>query len=73
MEFEADTFLRALYKTVLRILRCNQLFRGGIDFPVVQKKLKFDTFFIKKPVIKYWLVPTHRKDKYILIKVNYGK
>ncbi len=75
MEFENDTFFRAFFKTLIRILRCNQLFKGGIDFPVVTKKLKFDTFFIKKPVIKYWLVPLHKKnkDKYILIKVNYGK
>lgn len=33
----------AIYHSVLRILRCNQLFIGGIDYPVINK--------IKKPLI----------------------
>jgi len=70
MEFENDNLARALIKTFLRILRCNQFFRGGIDFPVVKKKIKMK-FFIKKPKIKYWLIPTH-KDKYIIIKAENG-
>jgi putative membrane protein insertion efficiency factor len=70
IEFENDKFLRAFLKTILRILRCNQLFHGGIDFPVIKKKIKV-SFFIKKPKIKYWLIPTH-KDKYIIIKAENG-
>jgi putative membrane protein insertion efficiency factor len=71
IEFENDNVARAFIKTFLRILRCNQLFRGGIDFPVVNKKIKV-SFFIKKPQIRYWLIPTNKKDKYIIIKVENG-
>lgn len=71
MEFENDNFAKAFIKTLLRILRCNQLFRGGIDFPVVKKKIKVN-FFIKKPKIKYWLIPANKKDEYIIIKVENG-
>jgi len=73
IEFENDSLLRAVYKSSLRILTCNQLFRGGIDFPVVKKRIKQKTFYIKKPEFKYWLIPTNKKDEYIIIKVDYGK
>jgi putative membrane protein insertion efficiency factor len=71
IEFENDNFLKAFFKTLLRILRCNQLFRSGIDFPVVKKKIKV-SFFIKRPKIKYWLIPTNQKNKYIIIKAENG-
>ena len=69
IEFENDNFLRAFFKSTLRILTCNQLFKGGIDYPVVKKKIKTN-FFIKKPVIKYWLIPVNKKDEYIIIKAE---
>jgi len=72
IEFENDTLIRAIYKSSLRLLTCNQLFRGGIDFPVIKKNIKTG-FYIKKPRIKYWLVPTSKKDKYIIIKAENGK
>lgn len=72
IEFENDTILRAVFKSTKRILTCNQLFKGGIDFPVVKKKIK-TCFFIKKPEIKYWLIPTNKKDKYIIIKAENGQ
>ena len=34
-QFEFNTPLRAFSATSLRILRCNQLFEGGIDYPLV--------------------------------------
>jgi putative membrane protein insertion efficiency factor len=69
MEFENDSLLRAVYKTAIRILTCNQLFKGGIDYPVVKRKMK-KSFFIKRPEIKYWLIPTNKKDEYIVIKAE---
>jgi putative membrane protein insertion efficiency factor len=65
-EFENDNVLKALFKTVLRILRCNQFFAGGIDYPVIKKKIK-PTY--GKMKVKYWLVPKG-KDKYIVIKAD---
>jgi len=64
-EFETENFFKATVKTVLRILRCNQLFKGGIDYPVVTKK--FSVLKGKKLKVKYWLIPKG-KDKYIVIK-----
>jgi putative membrane protein insertion efficiency factor len=65
IEFENDSFLRAIYKTFFRILRCNQLFKGGIDYPVVKKKF---TPIYEKKEIKYWLIP--KEDKFIVIKAD---
>jgi putative membrane protein insertion efficiency factor len=71
IEFENDNILRAFFKSALRILTCNQLFKGGIDYPVVYKKID-PKFIIKKPEIKYWLIQKD-KNKYIVIKADNGK
>jgi len=67
---EQEPVHRALLFSVLRILRCNQLFRGGIDYPVVKRE--FDQVIHKKIPVKYWYVP--RGDgTYYLIKTFKGK
>lgn len=35
LQFKHNGFFSALFRSVLRILRCNQLFAGGIDHPIV--------------------------------------
>jgi putative membrane protein insertion efficiency factor len=62
-QFELNRADKALLQTTLRILRCNQLFDGGIDYPLVafspykpRSLLTFNTFCGKIDVI-YWLVP----------------
>ena len=67
MEFENDTLFRAVVKSTVRVLRCNQLFKGGIDYPVVKKEL--NPVFGVKSKVKYWFVPIE-KNKYILIKAD---
>ena len=62
---EKDNLITAFIATALRVLRCNQLFAGGIDYPVVRKK--FDRVTHKKIDVKYWFVPK-RKNFYYLIK-----
>ncbi len=64
-EMECDNFFKALFKSGMRILRCNQLFSGGIDYPVVKRKLK--PVFGKKAEITFWLVPAG-ENKYLVIK-----
>lgn len=59
--FETTNPVVATYKSATRILRCNQLFEGGIDYPLVKyipqsckvpyKRVKFDID------VKYWIVP----------------
>ena len=65
-QFENNSILSAFYHSFIRILRCNQLFPGGIDYPLHER-------FCKKPTalaldsIKYWLVPK-QKDRFFIIK-----
>jgi len=62
-QFQFNAPHRAFTATTLRILRCNQLFDGGIDYPVVHfhppymtKSLGINDFCGKIRVI-YWLIP----------------
>jgi len=73
-QFEFNTPHKALLASSLRILRCNQLFDGGIDYPVVTFippkpviSLKLNDFCGKMKII-YWFVPkdTSRFQYYIL-------
>jgi len=56
----------------IRILRCNPLFKGGIDYPIVTftpKKtssvLPFNTEYGKINVI-YWFIPKNNNNYYIV-------
>ncbi len=73
-QFEFNAPHKALLASTTRILRCNQLFDGGIDYPVVTfhppktfPSLKINDFCGKMKVI-YWFVPkdTSRSQFYIL-------
>ncbi len=62
-QFEFNAPHKAFAASSLRILRCNQFFKGGIDYPLVNyvppKRsclLNFNTFCGKIDLI-YWLVP----------------
>ncbi|MEO1958461.1 MAG: membrane protein insertion efficiency factor YidD [Nautiliaceae bacterium] len=67
-EFENDNFIIAFFKSFLRILRCNQFFKGGIDYPVVSKKLG-NVKFGEKREVSYWYIPI-KKNKFIVIKAD---
>ena len=66
LNFQNNSLSSAFYHSFTRILRCNQLFEGGIEYPLLDKlsckpkKLGIDS-------IKYWLVP-NKKDRYYIIK-----
>ncbi len=76
-QFEFNPPHKAFAASSLRILRCNQLFEGGIDYPLVDFKppkhfniLKFNAFCGKIDII-YWLVPQHTDadhTKYFVVK-----
>lgn len=73
-QFEKNNIFLAFFYSVLRILRCNQLFEGGFDYPIVKidkKKFKisytFKDNFCKLIKIKYWYIPI-KDNKYIIIK-----
>jgi putative membrane protein insertion efficiency factor len=67
IQFELNNPLRAFIKSFKRILTCNQLFKGGIDYPIVELNLKNVEY--KKIKVKYWLIPIKNyKNRYIVIK-----
>ncbi len=72
-QFETTDPLSASFNSTLRILRCNQFFAGGIDYPVI--KYNTPKFSIKKPDInnnygkidiKYWLIPKDKTHYYVV-------
>ncbi len=76
-QFEFNAPHKALASSTLRILRCNQFFKGGIDYPLVDYTppqdlsiLRFNAF-CGKIDITYWLVPQNTDadhPKYYVLK-----
>ena len=74
-QFEFNAPHKATVATALRILRCNQLFDGGIDYPVVTFSppkasylLTFNHTCGKMKVI-YWFVPKDlARSQYTILK-----
>jgi putative membrane protein insertion efficiency factor len=65
--FELNLPHKAFVQSGLRILRCNQLFEGGIDYPIIKYQipqlLKLNQKIRK---IKYWLVPKEKNMFYVI-------
>lgn len=68
-QFETNGFFRALISSILRILRCNKLFIGGIEYPKVHFTPPKITPRTYKPVFKakYFFIP--QKGGFIAIKL----
>ncbi len=71
-QFEKNSLFKAFGLSLFRILRCNQLFRGGIDYPVVKKSLNskrvcYHNADAKKIIVQFWFVPKEG-DYFYLIK-----
>jgi putative membrane protein insertion efficiency factor len=76
-QFEFNAPHKALAASTLRILRCNQFFKGGIDYPLVDYTppqhlaiLRFKPFCGKINIL-YWLVPQRLPaghSKYYILK-----
>ncbi|DAB39670.1 MAG TPA: membrane protein insertion efficiency factor YidD [Sulfurovum sp. UBA12169] len=71
-QFEFNTPHKALMASTLRILRCNQLFAGGIDYPLISF-IPPKTPVPLKPApytykinIHYWLVPKNNQHYYVV-------
>ncbi len=70
-----NNFFKAILLSTLRILRCNQLFDGGIDYPVVKKsfpKISYIYTVLKPSFLKvsFWFVPKDRESFYIVKSFN---
>ena len=66
LNFVNNSISSAFYHSSTRILRCNQLFEGGIDYPLLDK-LVIKPAILNVGTIKYWLVP-NKKNRYYIIK-----
>lgn len=70
INFENNSISSAFYHTSTRILRCNQLFDGGIEYPLLDK-LSLKPVKIGIGSIKYWLVPNKKNRFYIIKNFSY--
>jgi len=70
LNFENNSLLSAFYHSSTRILRCNQLFDGGIEYPLLDK-LSCKPKKLGIESIKYWLVPNKKNRHYIIKNFSY--
>ncbi|MBN2964317.1 membrane protein insertion efficiency factor YidD [Sulfurospirillum sp. T05] len=65
-----NRLLFGLGASLLRILRCNQLFPGGIDYPVVLKRFHpysmIQPFTCKTIHVKFWFIPKGPHHYYVI-------
>ena len=65
-QLDNNTFFKAIYFTITRILKCNQLFAGGFDYPLIKLNTNQNINFLKIK-IKYWYIPLEN-GKYLVVK-----
>ena len=70
LNFENNSISSAFYHSFTRILRCNQLFDGGIEHPLLYK-LHCKPTELDVGSIKYWLVPNKKNQHYIIKNFSY--
>ncbi|NLY04038.1 MAG: membrane protein insertion efficiency factor YidD [Campylobacter sp.] len=68
-QFQNNSFFKAFGAVIARILRCNQLFKGGIDYPLVKRDFRGVKFNPKNRNVKpkFWFVP-YKDGRYYIIK-----
>ena len=68
-QIESNNFFKALFFSALRVLRCNQFFQGGIDYPLIKKDFSFprlSRYDNKAIKIKYWYIPKDNDSFYVV-------
>jgi len=61
--------IKALFYSLIRILKCNQLFPGGIDYPVMRKRLSSSVSLTSKHTsirIHFWFIPKNEESFYVV-------
>ena len=69
-QFEQNSLLPAIIFSTKRILTCNQMFPGGIDYVEVSK-LRKNPQNLTINRIKYWLVPKADNRFYLIKNFSY--
>ncbi len=66
-----NNFFCGIVAIILRILRCNKFFVGGIDYPKVTKKINklssVRVCHVKSIKIKFWFIPIE-KNQFFIVK-----
>jgi hypothetical protein len=74
-QIKNNNFLIAIFAILARILRCNQFFSGGIDYPLIRKN--FNSFFVFNRNlnldIAFWFIPYRENKFYVVKKINFKK
>ncbi len=74
-QFELNRADKALIRSTVRILKCNQLFVGGIDYPLIEYKkpklLKVCNY--KKIRVKYWFIPKNSKEFFVIKDFDFNR
>lgn len=63
--FRFDTPLIAFIKSAFRILRCNKLFAGGLEYPTARIP-HLNPQMGKKIEVAFWLIKKDKKTFYII-------
>ena len=69
IEFETRHWIPAFWASVVRILRCNQLFPGGFDYPkkgFVFKRIALAPHIRWEKKVRYFLVPCGKDTVYVI-------
>ncbi len=69
-QFEQNPLLGAAFHSAKRILTCNQMFPGGIDYVEVSK-LRKNPQNLTMNRVKYWLVPKADNRFYLIKNFSY--
>lgn len=71
-QFEVNRADKAFIQSALRILRCNQLFAGGIDYPIIKyTPPKLLSLSQNMKNIKYWFIPKKKGYFYLIKSYNH--
>lgn len=69
-----NSFLKAIFYSFIRILKCNQLFPGGIDYPIVQKVFASSPLMphkLQSISIYFWFIPKDKQSFYLVKAFKY--
>lgn len=74
-QIKYNNLFTAFLATAFRILRCNQLFKGGIDYPVIHKR--FDSLLVFNQNfdtnVLFWFIPFKDNKFYVVKKIDFKK
>lgn len=73
-QFAHNSFLKAFFASLVRILKCNPYFSGGIDYPLIRGGFKTELWAFKsinEIKIKFWFVPD-RFGRFYIIKAIFA-